>query len=232
MPHATLTPDLASRYADIALGHVGREYPNKLDHVLTQDADAQAPRELHPIFYGSFYWHSCVHGYWMLAVLLRRFPEGAAAARIASRFDKVFTPEKVAGELAFLQRPLSAGFERPYGWAWLLALGLALKPGGPYAAAHFGPGLDDPSRWSEAMQPLTQAFAARFKTFLPKADYPVRTGAHANTAFALRLAFDYAETFGDGELVELIRDRAGSWYGGTVRPPPGSRPGTTSSRRP
>ena len=48
-----LTPEMAARYASIALGHVEREYPNKLDHVLNGPADAQGPRALHPIFYGS-----------------------------------------------------------------------------------------------------------------------------------------------------------------------------------
>ena len=69
-----LTADLASRFAGIALGNVAREFPNKLDHVMTGAADAKSPRALHPIFYGSFDWHSCVHGYWLLARLLRRFP--------------------------------------------------------------------------------------------------------------------------------------------------------------
>ena len=201
MPHLLrqgLTPDLASRFADIALGHVGREYPNKLDHVLDGAADAQTPRTLHPIFHGSFDWHSCVHSYWMLAVLLRRFPDAEAAPRIAARFDEVFTPEKVAGELAYLERPSSAGFERPYGWAWLLHLAVALCDAKP--------------AWSEALHPLAEAFSSRLKSFLPKADYPLRSGAHTNTAFALRLAFDYAEVFGDKALAGLIRERARLWY--------------------
>ena len=206
---ATLTPELAARYADIALGHVAREYPNKLDHVLDGAADARTPRELHPIFYGSFDWHSCVHSYWMLATLLRRFPDGATADRIAARFDAAFTPEHVAGELAYLQRPSSGGFERPYGWAWLLALAVALAPEGAGAG---GPGLEP--RWSKGLQPLAAAFADRFKAFLPKADYPVRAGAHTNTAFALNLAFRYAQAFGDDELMATIRERAGLWYGG------------------
>ena len=57
----------ASRMVGIALGHVAREYPHKLDHVLLGDEDALPPRVLHPIFFGSFDWHSCVHGWWTLA---------------------------------------------------------------------------------------------------------------------------------------------------------------------
>ncbi len=200
MPPAILTPDLAARYADLALGHVTREYPNKLDHVLDGAGDARTPRYLHPIFYGSFDWHSCVHSYWMLATLLRLFPRGEAADRIVARFDAAFTAEAAAGEMAYLQRPSSGGFERPYGWGWLLALRASLA------------GLEP--RWGEALHPLAEAFATRFKAFLPKADYPVRTGSHANTAFALRLAFDYAGSLGEDDLLAVIHGRVQVWYGG------------------
>ena len=159
MSQHRLTPETAARYADIALGHVGREYPNKLDHVLHEGGDARTPRELHPIFYGSFDWHSCVHGYWMLATVLRRFPDGEASGRIVQRFDAAFTVAGVNGELAYLKRPLSGGFERPYGWAWLLKLAaeLAQTP------------LEDAQRWSRTLMPLAQAFAARFKGCRPTA---------------------------------------------------------------
>ena len=197
--HAVLTPELAARFAGIALGHVTREYPNKLDHVLDSDADARTPRVLHPIFYGSFDWHSCVHSYWMLATLLRRFPGGEAAEQITALFDAMLTEENVAGELAYLAQPSSRGFERPYGWAWLLALAATLR---------------STPRWSSALQPLADAFAGRFKDFLPKADYPIRSGAHANSAFALHLTVGYAQALEDDDLLALIRDRALLWYGG------------------
>ena len=78
----TLTPALASSFARLALAHVEREFPNKLDHVLTGPDDVRGPRALHPIFYGSFDWHSCVHGYWLLARVLRRANDLPEAARI------------------------------------------------------------------------------------------------------------------------------------------------------
>ena len=56
-----------------------REYPNVLQHVLGGPQDARTPRELHPIFYGSYDWHSCVHGHWLLAALLRLQPDVAQA---------------------------------------------------------------------------------------------------------------------------------------------------------
>lgn len=188
----SLTPELAEKLARIALSHVEREYPNKLDHVLDGPQDLLGPRALHPIFYGSYDWHSCVHGYWTLARLARRFPEGAHAAPVRAMFERQLTAQKAAGELAYLQRPSSRGFERPYGWGWVLRLHAELEP-----------------PWADALRPLAEAFADRFKAFLPKLTYPVRSGTHNCTAFALRLALDYE----DAELTELIGSRAAHWFG-------------------
>jgi hypothetical protein len=196
-----LAADLAARYATIALGHVAREYPNKLDHVLAGDADARTPRDLHPIFFGSFDWHSCVHGYWMLARLLRLFPDMAPARDIQILFEHALTPEKAAGELAYLDRSTSGGFERPYGWAWFLALATELRL------------TPDSARWGEALKPLEKAFVARFRTYLPKLTYPVRAGTHANTAFALILASHYADAVGDADFKTLCAGRASIWFG-------------------
>ncbi|MFZ4607737.1 MAG: DUF2891 family protein, partial [Caulobacter sp.] len=48
----------------------------------------------------------------------------------------------------------------------------------------------------------------------PRATYPLRAGVHSNTAFALRLAMDYAEVCGDRALAELARTTAIDWYAG------------------
>ena len=200
---STLTPAVASAFAAIALGHVAREYPNKLDHTLNGPDDVRGPRALHPVFYGSFDWHSCVHGYWMLARLHRRVPGLPESARIRAQFDAHFTPDHVAGEVAYLRQPSRGGFERPYGWAWLLMLGAEL-------ARHTTP---EGRRWSQALQPLVDAFVQRFRDFLPKATYPVRVGTHFNTAFALTLAMEYAGVAGDSAFADLLREKANAWYG-------------------
>src|SRR5215218_1239210 len=106
-----LSPEMATQFATIALAHVEREYPNKLDHVLNGAGDLRSPRDLHPIFYGSFDWHSCVHGYWLLATMLRRAPEIPEATEIRALFDRQLTNEKVGSELAYLSQPLRASFE-------------------------------------------------------------------------------------------------------------------------
>ena len=193
-----LTPDIASRFAALTLSHLGREYPFKMDLVLNGPQDARPPREHHPIFHGSFDWHSCVHGWWQVMRLMRLFPDMAQAPAIRARADAMLTPAHVAGEREYLTRPMSAGFERPYGWAWLLALHAELD-------RHDAP-------WATALAPLAGDFAARFHAFLPKLTYPLRVGTHYNIAFALIHALDWAQRR-DNALVALIRTRALHWFG-------------------
>jgi hypothetical protein len=191
-----MTPELADRLAGIALGHVTREYPHKLDHVLTGPADVRAPSVLHPVFHGSFDWHSCVHAYWMLALLVRRFPAMPNAPAVRALFGAYLTPGGIAAECAYLDRPSARGFERPYGWAWLLKLAGEL--------ALLDPGL------AGILAPLAERFADRFRAFLPLCTYPMRAGVHSNTAFALRLALDYP----DAALHDLVTEAAVRWYAG------------------
>ena len=193
-----LTDEIASTFAQAALGHVGREYPNVIQHVLTGPEDAHTPAELHPIFYGSYDWHSCVHAHWMMARLLRERPDLPEAEFIAAWFDQGFTPAKVAREAHYFEPLPRRGYERPYGWAWLLKLAAELT-------LHERP-------WGMRLLPLTAAIVARLKAFLPKADYPVRAGVHSNTAFALSLAADYGAAAEDSDLMLRIRDKALTWY--------------------
>jgi hypothetical protein len=203
-PFATrysLARDIAEKFASLALAHVSREFPNIMHHVMTGPGDVIGPRQAHPIFFGSYDWHSCVHGYWLMARLMRRYPDFAPAIQIIALFDERITPANVAGELAYISTPQSRGFERPYGWGWLLALQAELDQhttGAGKSAA-------------DQLRPLAEAYAARFAAFLPLADYPVRTGVHSSTAFALRLAADYAEP-NDPELHALMRDKVIAWY--------------------
>ncbi len=192
----TLDRAQAERLAAVALGHVTREYPHAVVHVFDGPGAVLSPRALHPVFYGSFDWHSCVHGYWMLATLLRRFPGLAQAGAIGAVFDAHLADGPVEGECAYLRRPAAQGFERPYGWAWLLALQQAVAG----------------TRWDAPLRPLSAIVAARFRAFLPVSRYPVRVGTHFNTAFALRISAGYAEAC-DPALLALLREKAWAWYG-------------------
>ena len=108
-----LDQDFASGLARIALGHVEREYPNVLFQIVAGPDDIATPRVLHPVFFGSLDWHSSVHTHWLLATLLRRFPDMGEVSAIRRRFDEAFTEDAVAGELAFLARPRAAASSDP-----------------------------------------------------------------------------------------------------------------------
>ena len=188
----------ASRFARIALGHVGREYPNKLDHVLAGPGDVRGPRDLHPAFFGSFDWHSCVHSWWMLLTLRRLFPGIPEADEIAALADLTLTEDHLAAELAYAERPEARGFERPYGWAWLLYLHLE-------AERHAD------REWAADIAPLARHFAAGWRDYLAILARPIRHGAHANTAFALRLSHEWAQHF-DPELAAALARAAHSYF--------------------
>jgi hypothetical protein len=192
-----LTPDIAARLMDIALGHVAREYPHKLDHILSADADAATPRSLHPIFFGSFDWHSCVHGWWTLLTCARTYPTLSQSVQVRDLAIATFTADNVAAEVDYLRRPGASGFERPYGWAWLLTLHAEM--------------LRHRQAWANALDPLAAGFARAFHAWLPRATYPVRTGSHGNTAFALIHAHAWA-TRHDPALALALTATARRWY--------------------
>ncbi|MGE4056074.1 MAG: DUF2891 domain-containing protein [Vicinamibacterales bacterium] len=199
-----IDPSIGSRFAGIALGHVAREYPNKLDHVLNGPADLKSPRTLHPMFFGSFDWHSNVHACWLLATMLRRVPDLPQRQTIRDLFNDRFTEAHVATEVAYLAQPLRGTFERPYGWAWLLMLAAELTR---HATG-------EGRLWAARLAPLAAAFSSRFRSFLPNAPYPIRAGTHGNTAFALSLAFEYAGAAADESLATTLRTAALQWYEG------------------
>ena len=162
----------------IALGHVTKEYPHKLDHVLIDDGDARTPRDLHPIFFGSFDWHSCVHGWWTLLTLRQMFPDMAAGQAIDELAARDVHARQNRGRTG-LSRPA----RRPRGSSGLMAgRGCSRSIRGGAQRAGLG----------EPLAPLAAAFAERFVAYLAKLTYPIRVGTHFNTAFALILALDWA----------------------------------------
>ena len=195
-----LTSDLARRFARIALGHVGREYPNSPGHVLGSDADAMTPRQLHPAFYGSYDWHSCVHSWWLLLTLRGELATVPEAGEIDVLADATFTARNLEGELSYFQRSEARSFERPYGWGWLLYLHLE-------ASKH------DDKPWADRLEPLAREIAQRWRDYLAVLTYPITVGTHFNTAFALVLAREWAEKF-EPALCTDISDWAMKQFGG------------------
>ena len=199
----TLDAPTAARLAAIALPNVEREYPNKLDHVMTDAADVLPPRVLHPAFYGSYDWHSSVHMHWLLARCRRLCPTLPQRAMIDSVFERHFAPEAIAAEVAYVSEPHARGFERTYGWAWLLKLADEIRSCRDA----------DARRWGANLVPLAEAFVARFLDYLPRARYPLRYGMHANSAFGLAFALDHARAAQVAALEALCIDKARAWYG-------------------
>jgi len=197
-----LTQETASGFARLALKCIHKEYPNKLDHVINNPSEVQSPRTLHPAFYGCFDWHSSVHGHWMLVHLLRLFPDLPEANEIRLALNRDFSAENIIKEVQYLGQKNRKSFERTYGWAWLLKLAEELH------------NWNDPDgqRWSKNLLPLTQAIVKRYLDFLPRQTYPIRRGVHANTAFGIGFALDYARAVGDEELETMLVKRSLAYY--------------------
>jgi len=175
----------AGRFARLVLACVNREYPNKIAHTMRSDADIAPPHKLTPAFYGCYDWHSAVHGHWLLARLSRMFPDAPFAAEARAAIARNITEENIAAEVRYLADVGRMAFERPYGLAWLLTLAAELQ--------------------SDVLRPLEAAVLERFSAWLEKLPYPVRSGEHSNTAFALGLVLDSHRS-------ELFVERARDFY--------------------
>ena len=194
--------DSAERFAGLALACVHLAYPNHISHSLASDADVRPPRELTPAFYGCYDWHSAVHAHWLLARTARLFPGEPFAARARAALDQSLTADHIAGEVAYLDTPGRASFERPYGLAWLLQLSAELHSWNDA----------DALRWVAILAPLERATVARIEQWLPKLRYPIRVGEHDQTAFAFGLMLDWAEERRDVRLRQLILAKARQFY--------------------
>ena len=207
----TLRADVARRLADVALRNVATEYPYHLAHLVRNTNDMRAPRELFPVFWGSYDWHSCVHMHWTLARCLRLAATAIDAPAIGAHFDARLTAPAVEREIEYLSAPGRTSFERPYGWAWLLKLATELE----LLARELPRALT----WARALAPLAEHLAERFVDHLARADYAVRAGSHGNSAFALILALDYALIREHRALRHAIGTRAANWFGPDRRYP-------------
>ncbi len=199
-PQLTLTQ--AEKLIQLPVHCINVEYPNKLNQVIGGNDDLQSPKALHPAFYGCFDWHSSVHGHWSLVSLVKQFPEIKNAAKVKRMLLNNISKENIETEVAYFHGKHNKGYERTYGWAWLLKL-----------AEELHTWEDDTARILEKnLQPLTDLIVQKYIDFLPKLNYPIRVGEHTNTAFGLTFAWDYANTVGHQKLKLLIEKRAKEFY--------------------
>jgi len=201
-PSPSLDAAAAARFASLALDCVGREYPNKIAHVLSSEEDVRPPHVLTPAFYGCYDWHSAVHGHWLLARLARTFPDAPFAPSARAALARSLTPANIAGEVAYVQGKGRTSFERPYGLAWLLQLAAELRDWND----------GDARAWSAALAPLESEAARRFEEWLPKLTRPIRIGEHDQTAFSFGLVLDWAATSDRGTTRDVVTSRARAFY--------------------
>ena len=194
--------DQAKKIFDLPTHCIKVEYPNKLGNVLGSDQDLKTPKQLRPIFYGCFDWHSSVHGFWSIVKLMKDFPGLDQNKQVRNDLNELITPENVAVEIAFFNDKNNKNFERTYGWAWLLQLQSELN------------NWQDPDaqRWASNLRPLSNLIVEKYKSYLPKLVYPVRSGTHDNTAFGLSLAIDYARSVNDQTFEKVIIENANRLY--------------------
>ena len=197
-----LNVEQAKKIFDLPTHCIKVEYPNKLQQALGSDADLKPPRELRPIFYGCYDWHSSVHGFWSIVKLMKDFPELDRDQKVRRDLNQLITPENVAVEMAFFNDKNNKNFERTYGWAWLLQLQMELNNWQD----------KDAQVWAKNLKPLSDLIITKYKDYLPKLVYPIRTGTHDNTAFGLSLAIDYARSVNDKAFEKVIVDNANRLY--------------------
>lgn len=192
----------AVEFSKLALKCIQKEFPNKLDHVMNDETEVKAPSVLHPAFYGCYDWHSSVHGHWMLVRLLKLFPEMDNAGIIRKVLNENLAPANIRVEVAYLDQANRKSFERTYGWAWLLKLAEELLSWDDSQA----------EMWYENLKPLAEVLVQRYTDFLPKQNYPIRTGVHPNTAFGISFALDYARAVKNYRLESLLTERGTTYY--------------------
>ncbi|PYS49113.1 MAG: DUF2891 domain-containing protein [Acidobacteria bacterium] len=211
----SLSQSQASHFALLALKCLRKEYPNKIEHLINDASQVQSPQALHPAFFGCYDWHSSVHGHWLVVRLLRLYPNLAESREIRAALDKNLTGENLEKEADYFKEAGRQSFERTYGWAWLLKLDEEL----------YGWTDADAKRWHQNLQPLVDVVVAKYIDFLPKQNYPIRTGVHPNTAFGLTFALDYARTVGNKRLEDLITERSLAYFGADKAYPAAWEPG-------
>ena len=192
----------ANKLAELPLACLNTEYPNKLGQTLGSEKDLGTPKKLHPAFYGCFDWHSSVHAHWSLVVLLKQFPKLEKADEIKAALERSLSKQNIDSEVTYFKTEHNTDYERTYGWAWLLKLSEELQTWDS----------DLGQELATNLKPLSDLMVANFTEFLPKLNYPIRVGEHTNTAFALSLAYDYAEAVKDASFQELIERRAKEFY--------------------
>lgn len=197
-----LKAEEADLLAELPLGCIDIQYPNKLGQVIGSNKDLLPPKTLHPAFFGCFDWHSAVHGHWSLVRLINTYPDLNKREQSLQALLNHLTASNLVQEISYFEGELNGSFERMYGWAWLLKL-----------AEELGQlRIPEARQLQKNVDPLANLIAQKTREFLPKLNYPIRVGTHTNTAFAMAMIYDYAVAYEDDELRTLVERRARDFY--------------------
>ncbi len=197
--------ELAPQIVPVVVANLTTQYPYHDSHLALAGEPRHDPMNAHPAFGNSFDWHSSVHSHWTAMHLIEYF-----AAKGGEKPASLGTLEEAAAanlrrahlheETSYLAK--RSFYERPYGWAWAMALAAVVD-----ASTH--PLLTDAAPGLCALAEQIAAEATRWLNILP---LPIRHGVHSNTAFALGLMFDASQTLCYEHLAAIIADRAREWF--------------------
>ncbi|MEM7131475.1 MAG: DUF2891 domain-containing protein [Chloroflexota bacterium] len=192
---------LFESFIPVTMANLEREYPNGLLHRLFGDDDVVCqPSALHPAFYGCYDWHSSVHSFWQVVRAIRTYPHASYVDEGVALLHRCLTTEKIAVEMAYLAE--RGSFEMPYGMAWLLQLAAELREWATPQA----------QSWLSTLEPLEAHASNQFRHYLEKLPFPVRTGLHSQTAFALGLVYDWSQIALDLDLAAQVESRSRTFY--------------------
>ena len=184
-------------FVEMAMSALQREYPYHLTILLQRAEDAVPAQRLTPSFASAFDWHSAVHGHWALVRALREFPDAPWNMRARTMLSLSLSEARLAQEHLHLATPGRESFERPYGLAWLLQLASELRAWPDPAAADM----------VAHLSPIERLAAQRLVGWLERLEYPVRSGEHAQSAFAFSLLIDWARDTQQHELARKVAER-------------------------
>jgi hypothetical protein len=201
----SLRAELAPRILPVLLANIMTRYPYHDAHLMQEGERPVDPTAAHPAFGNSFDWHSSVHSHWTALQVADYITNTSGAAnedvtRLRRGIEANLTPAHLAIETEYLRTHPS--YERPYGWAWALAL-----------AALTEASEDVHTRTLRTpLRAMAEAIAAEAVRWLSVLSEPVRHGVHSNTAFAMSLIHDAASILGFGDLKRTVSDRSRAWF--------------------
>ena len=204
-----LNEKLANELVSLSVKCVDKKYPYKIGYRYSDESWLKPHYELTPSFYGCWDWHSAVHGHWAMVKILKDFPEIADRDIILSKLNKNLSKENLDKEYEFFKQDFAKGFERTYGWAWLMKLYSELVSWD----------YDKAQTWANNMKPLVDLLSERTILFLDKLSTPLRPGTHANTAFSFSLMIEYSKVANDNLLFNKIKDYSNKNFLGDINCP-------------